>query len=85
MRFLMINCSKYAQQCQNGTFKKICRATTVPYSVMWISPRYYVNMGNPLIPDAGEFKSRYVKANINLWLIKIIVSISLKLICKEKM
>ena len=68
-------------------FKKMCRATTVPYSVMWIS-RYYVNilsMGNPLIPDAGEFKNMYVKANINLWLIKIIVSISLKLICKEKM
>ena len=44
-----------------------------------------LSMGNPLIPDAGEFKNRYVKANINLWLIKIIVSISLKLICKEKM
>ena len=81
MRFLMINCSKYAQQCQNGIFKKMFRATTVPYSVMWISPGYYVkSMGNPLIPDAGEFKNRYVKANINLWLIKIIVSISLKLI-----
>ena len=84
----MINCSKYAQQCQNRIFKKMRRATTVPYSVMWISPRYYVNiqsMGNPLIPDAGEFKNRYVKANINLLLIKIILSISLKLICKEKM
>ena len=88
MRFLMINCSKYAQQCQNGIFEKMCRATTVPDSVMWLTPRYYVNilsMGNPLIPDAGEFKNRYVKANINLWLIKIIVNISLKLICKEKM
>ena len=71
----MINCLKYAQQCQNGIFKKMCQATTVPYSVMWISPRYYVNMGNPLIPDAekqfaalllSEFKNRYVKANINL-------------------
>ena len=67
-------------------FKKMYQATTVPYSVMWISPRYYVkSMGNPLIPDAGEFKNRYVKANINLWLIKIIVSRPLKLICKEKM
>ena len=58
--------------------RKKCRATTVPYSVMWISPRYYVNilsMGDPLIPDAekhfavlllSEFKNRYVKANINL-------------------
>ena len=55
---------------------------------MLISPRYFVNilsMGNPLIPDASEFKNRYVTANINLWLIKIIVSISLKVICKEKM
>ena len=78
MSFLMINCLTYAQQCQIGIFKKMCRATTVPNSVMWISPRYYVNiliMGNPLIPDAkkhfavlllGEFKNRYVKANINL-------------------
>ena len=30
MRFLMRNCSKYAQQCQNGIFEKTCRATTVP-------------------------------------------------------
>ena len=78
MRFLMINCLKYAQQCQNGIFKKMCRATTVPYSVMWISPRYYSNilsMGNPLIPDdekhfatllLNEFKNRNGKANINL-------------------
>ena len=57
MRFPMINCLKYAQECRNGFFKKMCRATTVPYSVMWISPRYYVNigsMGNPLIPDAEK-------------------------------
>ena len=57
MKKLMRNCLKYAQQCQNGIFKKTCRATTVPYSVMWISPRYYVHigsMGNPLIPDAGK-------------------------------
>ena len=78
MRFLMKNCLKYAQQCQSGILKKMCQATTVPYSVMWISPRYYVNIlsiGNPLIPDAekhfaalllSEFKNRYVKANINL-------------------
>ena len=79
MSFLMINCLKYTQQCQIGIFKKMCQATTVPNSVMWISPRYYVNilsMGNPLIiPDAekhiavlllGELKNRYVKANINL-------------------
>ena len=78
MRFLMINCLKYAQQRQNGIFKKMCWATTVPYSVMWISSRYYENIssiGNPLIPDAkkhfaalllSEFKNRYVKANLNL-------------------
>ena len=55
MRFLMRNCLKYAQQCQNGIFKKTCPATTVPYSVMWISPLYFVHieiMCNPLIPDA---------------------------------
>ena len=54
-RFLIKNCLKYAQQCHNGIFKKTCRATTVPYSVMWISPRYFVhigNIGNPLIADA---------------------------------
>ena len=57
MRFLMINCLKYAQQRQYGMFNKMCWATTVPYSVMWISPRYYENipsMGNPLIPDAEK-------------------------------
>ena len=57
MRSLMINCLKYAQQCQNGIFKKTCRATTVPYSDMWISHRYNVNIestGNPLIPDAKK-------------------------------
>ena len=61
-------------------FKKMFWATTVPCSVMWISPRYYVNiltLGNPLIhvPNAeklfaalllSEFKNRYIKANINL-------------------
>ena len=54
MRFLMRNCLRYAQQCQNGIFKKMCRATTVPYLVMRISPGNYVNIGskvNPLIPD----------------------------------
>ena len=40
MRFLMRNFLKYAHQCQNGIFKKTCRTTTVPYSVMWISPQY---------------------------------------------
>ena len=57
MRFPMINCLKYAQQCQNGIFKKTSRATTVPNSVMWNSPRYYVNIGsvgNPLIPDSEK-------------------------------
>ena len=61
MRFPMINCLKYAQQCQNRIFKKMCQAATVPYSVMWISPRYYVNigsMGNPLIPDAEKHALR---------------------------
>ena len=53
MRFPMIkiiNCLKYAQQCQNGISMKTCKTTTVPYSV--ISPRHYVNtgsMGNSLI------------------------------------
>ena len=57
MRFLMKNCLKYAQQCQNGIFKKTCRETTVPYSVMRIPSRYYVHigsMGNPLIPDSEK-------------------------------
>ena len=57
MRFLMKSCLKYAQQCQNGIFKKTCRATTVPYAVMWIFPRFCVHigsMGNPLIPDAEK-------------------------------
>ena len=63
MRFPMIkiiNCLKYAQQCQNGISMKTCKTTTVPYSV--ISPRHYVNigsMGNSLItvlyvPDAEK-------------------------------
>ena len=53
----MRNCLKYVQQCQNEFFKKTCRATTVPDSFMWISPRYYVNIasiGIPLIPDAEK-------------------------------
>ena len=69
---------EFLRKCYIFIFKKMCRATTVPDSIMWISPRYYVNilcMGNPLIPDAkkhiavlllGEFKNRYVKAHINL-------------------
>ena len=80
MRFLLINCLKYAQQCQNRIFKKMCQATTVPYSVMWISPRYYVNIHKYKYGESpntrclktllalllSEFKNRYVKANINL-------------------
>ena len=61
MRFLLRNCLKYAQQCQNGFFKKTCQATMVPYSVMWISPRYYAHnrsMGNPLIPDTAKHTLR---------------------------
>ena len=61
MRFPMINCLKYAEQCQNGILKKTCQATRVPYSVMWISPRYYASigsMGNPLIPDAEKHALR---------------------------
>ena len=60
MRFPMINCSKYAQQCQNGILKKTCRATTVPYSIMWISPQCYVNigsMGHPLINPVLRLKT----------------------------
>ena len=30
MRFLMRNWLKYAQQCQNGIFEKMCQTTTVP-------------------------------------------------------
>ena len=30
MGFLMGNCIKDAEQCQNGIFEKTCRATTVP-------------------------------------------------------
>ena len=57
----MINCLKYAQQCQNGIFKKMCPSTMVPYSVVCISPRYYVNigsMGNPQIPDTEKHALR---------------------------
>ena len=53
----MRNCLKYVQQCQNESFKKKCQATKLPYSVMWISPWYYVHirsMGNPLIPDSEK-------------------------------
>ena len=46
----MRNCLKYAQQCQNGIFKKIGRATTLPYSALDII--HNGSMGNPLIPDA---------------------------------
>ena len=50
-------------------FKKMCQATEVPYvySVMWISPRYYVNilsMGNPLIPDAEKHLNQNYSENI---------------------
>ena len=57
MRFPMSNCLKYAQQCQNGIFKKTCGATTVPYSVMWLFPQYFVHIGsigNPRISDAEK-------------------------------
>ena len=52
MKLPMRNCLKYVQQCQNGIFKKTCQATTLPYSDMWISPRYVHigSMRNPLIP-----------------------------------
>ena len=49
--FLMRNSLKYAQQCQNGIFKKTCQATKVPYSVIWISPCYNIHngsMGSPI-------------------------------------
>ena len=56
VRFLMRNCLKYAQQCQNEIFKKPVGQQRYPMQlVMWISPRYFVHigsMGNPLIPDA---------------------------------
>ena len=46
----MINCLKYAQQCQNGIFKKTCRSTTVPYLDMWISHRY-----NVIVTDSIDY------------------------------
>ena len=72
----------------NAKMELLRKCVGTLFSYVDLSPRYYVNilsMGNPLIPDASEFKNRYVTANINLWSIKIIVSISLKVICKEKM
>ena len=58
MRFPMRNCLKYIQQCQNGIFKKICRATTVTYSVIHVDlPSIFTHiesMGNPLIPEAEK-------------------------------
>ena len=38
----MRNCLKYVQQCQNESFKKKCQATTLPYSVIWISAKMKV-------------------------------------------
>ena len=73
MRFLMINCLKYAQPCQNGIFKKMCQATTVPYSVMWISPPYYANilsMGNPLIPEAEKHFEALLHSEFKKWVCK---------------
>ena len=61
VRFLMRKCLKDVQQSQNGIFKKTCWTTVVPYSVMWISPRYcvhHVSMGNPLIPEAEKYPLR---------------------------
>ena len=57
MRFLMRNCLKYEQQCHNGILKKTCWATTVPNSVMRISPRYCVSNKygkSPNTPDAKK-------------------------------
>ena len=65
----MINCLKYAQKCQSGIFKKICQETMVPYSVMWISPRYYVNilsMGNPRTPDAKKHFAAFYSVNLKI-------------------
>ena len=58
----MRKCLKYAQQCQNGIFKKTCRANKgIPYSFMWISPRLCAHngsMGNPAIHDAKKHALR---------------------------
>ena len=42
-RFLMRNCLKKCTQMPKWNLKKTCRATMVPYSVMWTSLRYYVH------------------------------------------
>ena len=58
-RFLMRNCLKYAQQCQNGILRK--HVGHKWYPIQWISPQYYVHngsIGNPLIPDAEKHALR---------------------------
>ena len=64
---------------KNVIFKKACQATTVTYSVMWISPRYFVHIGsigNPLIPDAEKqalqpFYQFVVNQNYSEYIIEI--------------
>ena len=55
MRFLMRNFLKYMHSNAKMEFLRKRVGPTVPYSVMWISPRYFVHigsMGNPLTADA---------------------------------
>ena len=55
MRFLMRNCVKYAQQYQNGIFKKTCQATMVPHQLCEspVNILYTLEVwGNPVISDA---------------------------------
>ena len=49
----MRNCLKYAQQCQNGIFEKMCQATMVSL-FRYVSPRYYVQWKYGESPDTKK-------------------------------
>ena len=74
MKFPMINCLKYSQQCQNGIFKKTCRATRVPYSASYVDlPLIMIlcahigSIGNPLMTDANKHALRpFYSLNLNI-------------------
>ena len=57
MRFLMRNCIKYAQQCQNGIFEKMCRATNgtqTSYMDLPLYIMYTLKYRDSLITDADK-------------------------------
>ena len=57
MRFPMINCLKYAQQCQNGIFKKKLgnNGTLFMYlDLPSILCKYWKYGESPVIPDAEK-------------------------------